>query len=881
MENRMKPWSVKRLFRYISRTRDDVRRDIADEISFHLDMRTEELTRGGLSSEDARARARREFGRLDAGARALARIDDGMERRRRLGRFLGELRQDASMGARLLARSPGFAVVAILTLALGIGANVTIYGGLDAALLRPLPYPSPDRLVLVSETREDGGQNSTSGGAFLDWRASHQGFEALVLTGRVTANLRRGTTERLTGMEVSHEFMQVLGIGPLLGRGFRPDDDRPGGNNAVVMLSEELWRSRFGADPSVIGSTIVLDEVPQEVIGVLPRRGWLMRDVTYFVPAVLEPGTARAERAPHWAGVFGRLAPGVTAAQARTELLAVKARLNDQYPPFKQRWGVMVEPVTDVIAGLTRTPLLVLLVAVSAVLLIACANVANLLLVRSCHRQQELAVRAALGASSARLVRQVLTENFVLTVVGGAAGVLLAYGGVAMLRRLTVDTLPIDFAPHLDIRVLACSLLVALLTGPLVGLLPALRARRVNPGAAMSSGSKGVASGSSQRTKSALVVLEVALTVTLLASTGLLLKSLANAASADPGFQPDRILAFDLSLPDRSYASVDRRQAFASELLTRLRAIPGVDAAGTGLGIPYATGAYGEYFSRADRDSGAVIGRVNFVSPGYLEALGTRLIAGRRFTDADNRPDGPRLAIISQGTSRMFFPGENPVGRTMVIRGDRWQIIGVVNDVVELRPDVPPNAYAYVPSARNANSPSVIVRTALDPLALLSAVRAEVARIDQGVAVANARPLDRARSDSLSDRRVIILLLSAFAGAALVLAALGVYGVMAYAVTTRQREFGIRLACGAMRSDVIREVLRNGLTVTSIGLVIGLAGALGAARLIASQLYQVRTIDPLVAVATAATVMAAAFVACWLPARRASLVDPAIALRGE
>jgi predicted permease len=877
----MTRWSITRLFRYVTRTRDDVRRDIDDEITFHLDMRTEDLARGGLSSEDARARARREFGRLDAGARALASIDNGMERRRRLGRFLGELRQDASIGARLLARSPGFALVAILTLALGIGANVTIYSGLDAALLRPLPYPSPDRLVLVSETRADGGQNSTSGGAFLDWRSSHGAFDALVLTGRVTANLRRGTTERLTGMEVSHEFLQVLGIGPLLGRGFQPDDDRPGGNNGVVMLSEELWRSRFDADPSVVGSTIVLDEVPHEVIGVLPRRGWLMRDVQYFVPAVLAPGTERAQRAPHWAGVFGRLAPGVTAAQARTELLAVKARLNDQYPPFKQHWGVMVQPATDVIAGLTRTPLLLLVGAVSAVLLIACANVANLLLARSCHRQQEFAVRAALGSSAGRLVRQVLTENLVLTLVGGAAGVLLAYGGIGLLRRLTVDTLPIDFTPRLDPLVLACSLAVVLLTGPLVGLLPALRARRTNPGAAMSSGSKGVAAGSSQRTKAALVVLEVALTVTLLASTGLLLRSLFNAASADPGFQPDRILAFDLSLPDRSYASLDRRLGFASDLLTRLRALPGVEAAGTGLGIPYATGAYGEYFARADRDSGAVIGRVNFVSPGYLEALGARLIAGRRLTDADNRPDGPRVAVISQGTSRLFYPGENPVGRTMVIRSERWQIIGIVNDVVELRPDVPPNAYAYVPSARNANSPSVIVRTSLEPLALLTAVRAEVARIDQGVAIANARPLDRARRDSLSDRRVIILLLSAFAGAALVLAALGVYGVMAYAVATRQREFGIRLACGAMRSDVIREVLRSGLTVTSIGLVIGLTGALGAARLIASQLYQVRTLDPVVAVTTAATVMAAAAAACWLPAWRASWVDPATALRGE
>ena len=878
----MKPWGVKRLFRYVSRTRDDVHRDVSDEIAFHLDMREEELRREGMSASDAKATARREFGALDAGAQALTRIGVGVERRRRVGRLVGELRQDAAMGVRLLARSPGFAAVAIVTLALGIGANTTIYSGLDAALLRPLPYPSPDRLVLVSETREDGGQNSSSGGAFLDWRSSHGAFEAIALTGRATVNLRIGsTTERLVGMEVSHEFLQVLGIPPLLGRGFQPHDDRPGGHNAVVMLTDELWRSRFNADPSLLGSTIVLDEVPHEVIGVLPRRGWMLKDVTFFVPAVLTPGTDRAQRAPHWAGVFGRLAAGVTAARAQSDLLAVKARLNDQYPPFKKRWGVMVQPVDEVIAGVTRTPLLLLLGAVSVVLLIACANVANLLLARSCHRQHELAVRAALGASGARLVRQVLTENLVLTLLGGAAGVLLAYVGIALLRWLTADALPLDFAPRLDTRVLAGALAATLLTAPLVGLLPALRARRPDPGGAMKSGSKGVAGGGSQHTKAALVVLEVALTVTLLASTGLLLRSLSNAESVDPGFQPDRILAFDLSLPDASYASQERRLAFASQLLARLRGLPGVEGAGTGLAIPYATGGFGEFFARGDRPSEPVIGRVNFVSPGYLEALGARLLAGRPFADADNRADGPRVTIISEQTRRMFYPGDSPVGQTMVIRGERWEVIGVVSDVVERRPDLPAGAYAYMASARNGNSPSVIVRTSLEPLTLLPLVRAEIARIDQGVAVASPRPLDRARADSVSDRRIVLALLGAFAAAALVLASLGVYGVMAYAVATRRREFGIRLACGAARGDVMRDVFRRGLVVTSFGLVLGLAGAAGAARLIGSQLYQVGTADPFVAAITVATVIGTALAACGLPAWRASRIDPASVLRAE
>jgi putative ABC transport system permease protein len=322
-------------------------------------------------------------------------------------------------------------------------------------------------------------------------------------------------------------------------------------------------------------------------------------------------------------------------------------------------------------------------------------------------------------------------------------------------------------------------------------------------------------------------------------------------------------------------------QAVQARLVERLRALPGVEGAGTGLAIPYASGGFGEFFARGDRQSDPVIGLVNFVSPGYLEALGARLIAGRRFDETDNRPDGPRVAIISEQTRRMFYPGENPVGQAMVIRGERWEVIGVVSDVVERRPDAPPGAYAYMPSARTGNSPSVIVRTALEPLTLLPLVRAEVARLDRGVAVANPRPLDRARVDSMNDRRFVLALLGAFAAAALTLASLGVYGVMAYAVATRRREFGIRLACGALASDVMREVFRRGLTVTSIGLGLGLAGAAGAARLIDSQLYQVGAADPLVGATTAATVMGAALAACWLPAWRASRIDSASALRAD
>ena len=433
----MRPHGTKKIFRHPDRSAADVRVDVNDEVGFHIDMRTEDLMKDGTSEEDARRQALAEFGRLEAGAAAIARFDDRVERRRRLGQFAAELKQDARLGVRLLARSPGFTTVAALMLALGIGANTAIYSVLDAALLRPLPYPDADRVVMVSETLENGNQNSVSGGAFLDWRTHQTQFDALVLTGRVSYNLRgAGTPERLTGMEVSHEFLDVLRVPPLLGRGFLPEEDRPGGPTNVVMLTEELWRSRFGADRSIVGSTIILDEVPRTVVGVLPRGAWLIKEDSFFVPAVLQPNTERTARGGHWAGVFGRVKATSSVSQADAELKAIKLQLNPQYPAFKQRWGVQVETVTDILGGLTRTPMMILLGAVSLVLLIASANVANLLLARGCQREHELSVRAAIGASGGRLIRQILTENLILAALGGGIGIIVASFGVDVLRRV-------------------------------------------------------------------------------------------------------------------------------------------------------------------------------------------------------------------------------------------------------------------------------------------------------------------------------------------------------------------------------------------------------------------------------------------------------------
>jgi putative ABC transport system permease protein len=879
----MRPWGVKRLFRLPSRTGAEVRRDVDDELAFHLEMRCEELERQGLDPDSARARAEQEFGSVSASATSLTMMDRQMEQRRRFTQYVAELRQDAGIGLRLLARAPGFAAVAILTLALGIGANTAIYSVVDAVLLRPLPYPEPDRLMLVSETLPDGQVNSVSGGAYLDWRGYQRSFDALVLTGRVTMNLRGdGPPERLTGMEVSHELLDVLRLPPLLGRGFLPEEDRPGGASNVVLLTEELWRSHFGGDPSIVGRTIVLDEVPRVVIGVLPTAAWLMKEDKFFVPAVLLPDVERgASRASHWASVFGRLAPGVSAKRAEDDLRLLKQRLNPEYPDYKQDWSVRVQPVTDVLNGITRTPMLILLTAVALLLLIACANVANLLLARGCHRQHEIAVRAALGASGGRIVRQVLTENLVLALIGGAAGVLVAWLGVRVLVNLGADAMPFGFAPQVDLRVLAFSTVLTVIIGPFIGLLPALRARRTRMSGALT-GSRAGGSGMRQRTQSILIVTEVALTVVLLASTGLLVRSLLNTADTDPGFEPAGVLAFDLSLPDVSYGSREKRYAFASTLLDRLRTLPGVEAAGTGMAIPFSGGGYGEFFLRPDSgDNDAILGRMDFISPGYLEALGIRLLAGRRFTEADNRFDGERVAIVNDFAARRFYPAGDAVGQPIIVQGQTWRIVGVVDDVVDRRLDAPFRAFAYVPSAFNLGTLSVALRTSTDPERLVASVRAATAAVDPGVAVARPRTLDRAMAGSMLERRVVVGLFLTFAVAGLLLAAIGLYGVMAYAVATRRREFGVRLAVGATPGRLLRQVLHSGLSIASVGLLIGLAAALVAGRLLANQLYGVTATDPVVMGETAIIVIAVAALATAVPAWRASRLSLTTALADD
>jgi len=618
------------------------------------------------------------------------------------------------------------------------------------------------------------------------------------------------------------------------------------------------------------------------VVGVLPRGAWMFREDQFFVPLVLTPGTSRAARSPHWGVVFGRLKPETTIERADAELNAIKRQLLKEYPPFKAKWSVGMRSLPKLVEGTSRPSLLILLGAVSLVLLIACANVANLLLSRSHQRQQEIAVRAALGATGGRIVRQVLTESIVLATLGGAAGLAVAFWSVGLLQFFIEQVAPGAPSPTLDGRVLAFSLALTAVTGLVFGILPARRARHLDLNDVLKNGGKSATAGR-QRAQSALVIAEVALTVVLLSAAGLLMRSLANTATSDPGFEPSRVLAFDVSLPAASYRTNEKRMAFWNDLRARVAAVPGVERAGEGMAIPFGGGGFGEYFFLPGKtgDNDVKLGRLNYVSPGYLEALGTRLVAGRFLTDADNVDKGPRVVVINQTAAHGLFGATSPIEQQVIVAAQTWRIVGVIADVADRQLDAARRAFAYVPQSFNPGNYSMVVRTKLDPASLVGSIKGEIARLDTGVALDNPRALDDAMAASLTPRRTMLTLVGAFALSALTLACIGLYGVMAYSVSTRRREICIRMALGAERRAVIGHVLKDGVRLMAVGLLFGVAAALAIARLLTSELYQVNSYDPLVVVGTIASVATVATLACWVPAWRAASFDPISSLRND
>ncbi|ATC63797.1 hypothetical protein CMV30_07455 [Nibricoccus aquaticus] len=848
--------------------------DMAAEMADHLERATAANLAAGMSLEEARFAARRQFGGIDQLKEAAR------EQRTMSWEYVW---RDLRFAARTLRRAPGFTAVCVLTLAIGIGANLAIFTALDATVFRPLHYPQPERIASLFEVMEDGGLNQASGGVFGDWREHSRSFEAVTLWALVSGNLRSSSgAVAVGGVEVTHEFTRVFGIHPLHGRGFLPEEDQSAETGRVIILSEELWRSHFGSDESVVGQTVVLDDVPRVVVGILPAGAWFWRGTQYFIPAILAPKTERSARTSHWADVNARLKPGVSMAQAEVELKALRGRLDPLYPAWKKKWSVAVRSLESQLARNPKQVMLGLSVAVALLLLIACANVANLLLARASDRAPEIALRAALGASSGQLMRHVMSESLLLSAAGGGLGVVLALGGVAVLQQVAAHLLINTITLQLDLRMLFIAVALTATSGVLCAVLPAWRVRRADLHGLLKSGGRSTQGGKT-RAQSLLVISEITLTLVLLVGAGLMLKSLLQAARIDPGFSAKQVFAFDVSLPAQTYPKAQDRLLFSSELLDRLRAIPGVDKTGAGRAIPFSRGAFGEYMSRtgdaAARDR--VLARLNFVSQDYFETIGARLREGRFFEAADNRTGAPQVAVINDTAARCFFPNGDAVGNRVSIGGRVYLIVGVVGAIVNGSLEAESEATGYVPLTFNPFKFSVVVRTSLPVDSILPAVRAEVERLNPGVPLGNVRSMEQAMEDSLKGRKLFRNLVAAFAITAAVLAYVGIYGVVSYAVATRRRELSVRLALGASPCGIIQLIIGQGLRLAFVGVGIGIVAALAGAKLIASQLYGVSAYDPAVFIAASLALVVVVIGACWFPAKRAANSNPVDALRSE
>jgi len=800
------------------------------------------------------------------------------------------LLKDVRYGVRMLTRNPAFTVVALLALALGIGANAAIFSVVNAVLLRPLPYTEPDRLMMIRETKlPQFPEFSVSPGNFLDWQKQNSVFEQLVaIQGSAFNLIDVGEPERLRGQRVTDGFLEMLGAQPALGRGFMSEEDQPG-HNFVVILSHGLWQRRFGGAADVLNRSITLDGQSYTIIGVMPatfRFGG--GDTELWTPAAFTAQQAQ-QHGSHYLQAIGRLKPGVTVEQARTEMSAIADRLAEQYPDANAGWNVKITPLLEYAVRSIKLALLVLLGAVVFVLLIACANVANLLLARAASRQKEIAVRTALGASRWRIVRQLLTESVLLALVGGVLGLLLAIWGKGLLLSLAPEDLPRVRDASLDGWVLAFTAGITLLTGLIFGLVPALQASRPNLNETLKDAGRGSTEGGRRHfIRSVLVVFEVATALVLLVGAGLMIKSFLRLQNVDPGFNPNNALMVKLSLPQKKYSTPDQRAAFYKQLLEKVAMLPGVQAAGAACVVPLSGDDFVLGFDIQGRppDAPGTEPSTNYyaVTPDYFTAMGIPLRRGRLFTEQDTK-DAPRVAIISEAMAKQFFPDEDPIGKRIHVTNGPVvyrEIVGIVGNVKQYGLDEKTPVETYEPFAQQPVSfMSLVVRTTGDPTALSGAIRGEVLSLDKEQPVSSIRTLDQLISTSIAQQRFAMLLLGVFAVVAMVLAAVGIYGVMSYSVTQRTHEIGIRMALGASSTNVLRLVVGHGMRLTLIGIGLGLILAFLLTRLMATLLFDVSATDLTTFAVFSVSLTAIALVACLVPARRALKVDPMVALRYE
>ncbi|MCI0671178.1 MAG: ABC transporter permease [Myxococcaceae bacterium] len=800
------------------------------------------------------------------------------------------LLQDLRFAARALLRRPAFALVMVLTLALGIGANTALFSVVNGVLLKPLPLPEPERLVVVWTTSPDLAGEPTSLPDFRDWRAEAREAVRLASVGWARFDLTgAGEPVRLEGAEVTADVFDVFGVQPMLGRGFEEGEDRTGAAD-VVVLSHQTWRQAFGGDPSAIGRTVTLSGRPTTVVGVMPE-GFRMPlspfsdgRVDAWVPMSVD---ADAHRRSDYLYVFGRLLPGVTQERAQAVLRTVAERLQSSYPDTNARITAQVVPLHEQVVGASRQALLLFLGAVGLLLLIACANVANLLLAHILTRGRELAVRTALGAGRGRLVRQVLTESLLVSVMGGALGLVLGAFALDVLRASDVALVPRREELALDGVAVAVTALLTLATGLLAGLAPALRLRDGHLQDALKQGAGALSGGNSvRRLRGALVLGEVALALVLLVGAGLLTRSLLQLQRVDLGFRPERVLTARLLLPEARYPGGPERAEFVRRLLERVEAAPGVEAAGVMSAAPLGDGADVNTFSiegRPPPDANAVQDAQIFAaSAGALGTLGVPLLAGRFYTTTDEASGGA-VVVINRAMAERFWPGQEPLGARLVFGDTPLEVVGVVGNTQHVSPDAAPYPQAYVPVAQRAKRNMVLVVRGGDAgvAGLTSTLRREVQALDPLLPLSHVRTMEARVESALSTRRLSLVLAGAFAAAALLLAAVGLFGVVSHMVSQRTREVGIRLALGAQTADVLRLVVGQGMRPALGGIALGLLGAGAAGQLMAGVLFGVSAVDPLTFVAVPAFLGSVAFVATWLPARRATRVQPTEALRAE
>jgi predicted permease len=853
--------------------------DIEEEMRFHVEMEAQTNIERGMKPDEAEATALRSFGNL-------GRIKD-LAYEIRGGGLMDTLWQDLRYGARMLTKNPGFTAIAALTLALGIGANTIIFTMVNSILLKPLPFKEPERLVMVwrANAARTANELPASIPHFLDWRQRNQVFERMTAytTGRV--NLAgEGESELARAAVVSAGFFETLGVSPLLGRGFLPDEDKPGAES-VAVLSYGLWQRRFGAAPGIVGQRVMINAWPHTVVGVAPPGFDFPGETKLWV---IQPLDSQANRNNNFLRVLARLKPGVRLEQAYADMDGVAANIAAQYAFGRDLF--QLTPLHEQLTGRIRRPLLLLFGAVGFVLLIACANIANLLLARASGRERELAVRAALGASRARLFRQLLTESLLLATAGGLAGLLLAVWSLGWLKGLSVLKLARLGEVALDGRALGFSALAVVLTAALFGLIPALQASLQRPGAALKgSGSRAVAGPESQRLRGGLIVVEIALSLVLLVGAGLLIKSLLKLWAVDPGYKPEGVLTLNLNLPPARYPQPEQRIAFIQQITEKMQSLPGVQAATTA-----AYGPLGDFYS--DRvfiiegrpepapGHGLSAGQVP-AGPDYFRTLQIPLLGGRVFSAYDNA-QSPGVVIVNRSFAQRFFPNEEAVGRRIHLGTRRppvwFEIVGVIGDVRQekLEREAPP--LMYLPHMQNANAwsfMSLLVRPTGESQMVASALKQAVSAVDKDLGLSNLTTLDAILADSLAERRVLSALLGVFAALALLMAAAGIYGVLSYSVAERTHELGIRMALGARARDVLLLVIGQGMRLALIGVALGLIGALALTRLMEGLLFGVSPTDPLTFGAIAALLMAVALLACYFPARRATRVDPMIALR--